>query len=281
MGARPGRWAVPQSSDFRGLFRPRRRAHGRRLLPGRLELQRDARAADPALARPRELDDRRTRRLAAALPALRHAAARTRRLGAESARARRTVLDLFRRSRSRHLHDECRRSTRSVGATHAGPECERMDRSVPAVGRRRIGVPRARVGQEPRRFQQRAHTAPPHRGRPSSRRRHRGHRVRRHDVTTDDRRSQVLQAERLLLHLRAGRRRDERLADRAAIEIRARTVRRADRAEARAHAGERTAPGRVDRDTAAASRGSCIFRIAARTVASCIFNPWSGATTGR
>ena len=56
------------------------------------------------------------------------------------------------------------------------------------------------------------------------------HGVRRHDVTTDDRRSQVLQARRLLLHLRAGRRRDERLADRAAIEVRARTVRGADRA---------------------------------------------------
>jgi len=52
------------------------------------------------------------------------------------------------------------RRPRSVGAVGARPRGERVDRSMPAVGRRRIDVPRARVGEEPRGIQQRADREP-------------------------------------------------------------------------------------------------------------------------
>ena len=48
-----------------------------------------------------------------------------------------------------------------------------------------------------------------------------------------------------------------------------------------AHAGERTAPGRVDRDTRRRVVVRAFSGSRRRTVASCICNRWSGATTGR
>ena len=205
------------------------------------------RPADPSLARSGELED----------PFVRRPTAQQRFVGAVDPPPRRILLDLCRRSRSRHFHDPRARSARAVVTAHAGQGGERVDRPLPAVGRRRLDVPGARVGEEPRRIQQRPDREPHERGR-TARHRRRRNRLRRTRAPSDHRRSEVLQAQRLVLHLRPGRRCKERLADGAPLEERLRAVRRPHRARAR------PASGRV---------GFSTSRIAAPTAASYICSP--------
>ena len=96
-------------------------------------------------------------------------------------------------------------------------EARGLDRPVPAVGRRRQRVSRARVGEEPRRLQRRSS--------PCARLSPDGRRVVGEGTTVfdggdeapDDRGAEVLQARRLVLHLRPRGRRADGLAGRAAL----------------------------------------------------------------
>ena len=96
--------------------------------------QSGAGSADPALARSRELDERRLCGRSPSVARLRSAAARQRDLGAEPSTSRRIFLDLRGRSRPRHFHDARPRSARSVGTANARERSEGLDRSLPSLG---------------------------------------------------------------------------------------------------------------------------------------------------
>ncbi len=237
---------LPQPDPLRRLVRPRRDPRRRRLLARRVELPRGAGSPDPPLEGPRPLDARGARGAAPPLAALRRPPPRRRRLGPLDPLRRRLLPRLVRRSRRRHLHDPRPRPAGAVGAAPAREGGARVDRPVPVPRRGRLPLARPRLGEEPRGVQRDPDRPPPLARRPLRRRR-RGEGLRRRNAPPDDRGAEALPARRVGLHLRPRRRREDRLADGAAVEERPRPLGGADRPRPGRHSRQRAAPGRPRR----------------------------------
>ena len=280
LGPRPGRRDLREPGALRRLLRPRRRAPGRRLLPRVVELQQRAGPARPPLARPRQLDDRRPRPRAPAVPRFRPPTARQGRLGPVDPAPRGPLLDLLGRSRRGALHDERRARRGAVGAGAPREAGARPDRRLSPVGRRREDVRRARVGEEPGRLQR-----GPHRARAQPRRPARDRRgadgLRRRDEAPDHRGAEALQAGRLVLDLRPRRRRADGLAGRAPLAIGQRPLRGPDRPRPGTDGRQRPAPGGVGGRRRTGRTGSSTSRTGGPTAGSCTCSRCAGRTAGR
>ena len=234
----------------RGLLRPRCRPGRRRLLDDGVQLRSRPGPSDPPLARPRQLDARRS---CAPAPRARRglpgSAARQGRVGSRHPSPRRPVLDLLPRPRLRHLRHDGSRPAGRVEPSVARPAGEGADRSLPAVGRRRHRLARPRLGAQSRRIQQRHHPAPADAGRPGGggRRRSRHRRRERASWIPHPRGTEALQARRRVPPVRAGRGSRHGLAVGLSRPRHPRPLPLAHRSRPGALGGQRTAPGCLGR----------------------------------